>query len=126
MGYGAALGWLSAAAVAVHVRASPLRVAAADVGFVVGGLLGAGLGSPLLLGDASAGRQRAWAGVTAASALGGGVTAALLFRPRGAGSLKRTAGIPLFGVIGEGPTGAPILGLGYMGSIEALMEHFPR
>jgi hypothetical protein len=131
MGYGAGLGWLGAAALATQLHVDPLRVVAVDGGFALGGLAGAALGSPLLLGNPTAARQRAWAGVTAGSAVAGGVAfgalGAALTRPRR--NETRSAGMPLFGVIGESQAGsrsAPILGLGYAGSIEGIMRPFPR
>jgi hypothetical protein len=70
MGYGAALGWLAAATVAVNVRSDwPLR------------------------------------------------------------SSAFSAGAPILGVLGESRAGArsaPILGLGYGGTIEGVMRAFPR
>jgi hypothetical protein len=126
MGYGAGLGWLAAAAIATQVRATQLRVALVDAGIAAGGLVGAGLASPLLLGDATPGKQRAWASIAAGSAVAGGLGAAILVHPRSTGKLTKTAWIPLVGVIGEsslGPLRAPVFGLGYAGSIEAI---FPR
>ena len=119
MGYGAALGWLAAAAAATQARPPPLRVLAVDAGVALGGLTGAALGSPLLIGPPSAAHQRAWLAVTGGSALAGGVTAAIFVRPRG--ELKHLAGLPMLGALGESAAGsrrAPILGVGYAGSIE--------
>ncbi len=131
MGYGAGLGWLGAAALATQLHVDPLRVVAVDGGFAIGGLAGAALASPLLLGASSQGRQRAWVGVTAGSAVAGGAAfgalGAALLRPRR--PEKPSAGMPVFGVIGESQAGAksaPILGVGYAGSIEGLMRPFPR
>jgi hypothetical protein len=118
MGYGAALGWLAAAALAVQVRTTPLRVALVDAGVVAGGLVGAGAASPLLVGGASPGRTRAWAAITASAAVGGGVAGMLA--PRGA-EPRRLAGLPFAGVLGESRVGAksaPILGVGWGGAIE--------
>jgi len=118
MGYGAGLGWLAAAALAVHIHPAPLHVAAVDAGAALGGLAGAAIGSPLLLGNASADRQRAWAAVTAGSALAGGVVAGVVARPRLGAVGGRAAGQPIFGVLGESSVGArsaPILGVGYSG-----------
>lgn len=73
MGYGAAIGWLGASAVAVHVQPSPSRMLAMDLGFALGGLAGAALASPLLFDEPTENQQRAWLGATAgASVLGGG------------------------------------------------------
>ncbi len=120
MGYGTALGWLAAAALAVRVHPTPERVAVVDAVVALGGLAGAAIGSPLLLGGASPDRQRAWAAVTAGSAMAGGALAGVLARQRlGA---RKAAGAPILGVIGESQAGArsaPILGFGYAGA-------FPR
>ena len=119
MGYGAGLGWLAAAAVATQVRAPALRVLAVDAGAALGGLAGAAVGSPLLLGSASPGRQRAWLGITGGSALVGGVVTAIVAKPRG--KLEHLGGAPMIGVLGESVAGsvrAPIVGLGYAGSID--------
>lgn len=119
MGYGAALGWLAAAAVSLQVDVSPLRVLAFDAGAVGGALLGAGAASPLLLHDASAARQRAWAAIAAGTALAGGVTAAVLVTPRRPS--PKLSGMPLLGVLGEsrvGAVSAPIYGLGWSGVLE--------
>jgi hypothetical protein len=121
MGYGAGLGWLAAAAVAVHVQPPPLRVLAVDLGAVLGGLAGAAVGSPLLVGTPSAGKQRAWAGVTAGSALAGGVITAIVVHPRRATGGVSLPGMPMIGVLGEsrvGPLSAPILGAGWSGAWE--------
>lgn len=131
LGYGAGLGWLGAAALATQLHVDPLRVVAVDGGFALGGLAGAALASPLLLGGAGADRQRAWVGVTAGSAVAGaaalGALGARLTGPRRPET--RSAGMPIFGVIGESQAGAksaPILGLGYAGSIEGIRRPFPR
>jgi hypothetical protein len=117
MGYGAALGWLAAAALAVQVRTTPERVALTDAGIVAGGLVGAGAASPLLAGTATPAKTRAWSVITATAALGGGV-AGLLFPLRAAP--RASAGLPLVGVLGEsrwGARSAPILGVGWSGSL---------
>jgi hypothetical protein len=118
MGYGAALGWLGAAALAVQVRTTPLRVALVDAGVVAGGLVGAGAASPLLVGGASPTRTRAWAAITAGTALGGGVAG--LLAPRSA-EPRRLAGLPFAGVLGESRAGtrsAPIVGVGWAGTTD--------
>ncbi len=131
MGYGAGLGWLGAAALATQLHVDARCVAAVDGGFALGGLVGAALGSPLLLGGPSEGRQRAWAVVTAGTALAGGATfgalGAALTRPRR--REPRSAATPILGVIGASQAGAksaPIFGLGVAGSIEGIMRPFPR
>ncbi|APR83084.1 Hypothetical protein A7982_08433 [Minicystis rosea] len=121
MGYGAGLGWLAAAAVATQVDADALRVLAFDLGVIVGGLTGAAAGSPLLLGETTEAKQRAWAGITAGSALAGGVVSAIVFRPRRPAKLADLRGQPLIGVLGEsrlGTLSAPILGAGWSGVLE--------
>jgi len=121
MGYGAGLGWLAAAAVATQVDASPLRVLAVDLGFVLGGLAGAAAGSPLLVHEPTEGKRRAWASIAAGSAVAGGVVAAIVVRPRPGHATADLRGQPLIGVLGEsrlGALSAPILGAGWSGVLE--------
>jgi hypothetical protein len=118
MGYGAGLGWLAAAAVAVHVDVTPLRVLTVDLGAALGGVAGAALGSPLLVNDPSVDKQRAWATITASSAVVGGVITAIVARPRKTAKAASLRGSPLIGVLGESRVGAlsaPILGAGWSG-----------
>jgi len=103
------------------VQPPPLRVLAVDLGAVLGGLAGAAVGSPLLAGKPSEGKQRAWASVTAGSAVAGGVITAIVVRPRRAGGGVSLPGMPMIGVLGEsriGPLSAPILGAGWSGALE--------
>jgi hypothetical protein len=121
MGYGTALGWLAAAALAVQVRTTPARVALVDAGVAAGGLVGAGAASPLLLGAASPTKTRAWVAITMGSAASGGIAGLLVPRALEPG---RIAGLPLVGVIGESSLGsrsAPIFGLGWAGTLDGAL-----
>lgn len=81
MGYGAALGWLTAAAAATQLRVGPSRVLAVDLGALLGGLGGAALGSPLVFDAPTEDEQRAWVGATAGGLLLGAGAAWLFTRP---------------------------------------------
>ena len=129
LGFGAALGWLAASAAAIHVRTPPSRVLFVDLGALAGGLAGAAAGSPFLIRDPSAARQRAWAGFTAGGALIGATVALILTREKRpsspakekrAGLLLAGTGAPALGVLGESTVGgqrAPILGVGWQGAL---------
>jgi len=92
-----------------------------DAGAVLGGLVGAGAASPLLVaGPATPAKQRAWASIAAGTALVGGVTAAIVVRPRPGTKASAEDGVPMLGVIGESRVGArsaPILGVGWSGAL---------
>jgi hypothetical protein len=137
-GYGAALGWLAAAATATQLGPAPSRVLAVDLGALLGGLGGAALGSPLLFDAPSEDEQRAWVGATAGGLLIGAGAAWLFTRPpepeaasgqgervervgesRVGGSWTRL-GLPMIGIVGESVVGrrrAPALGVGWRGAI---------
>lgn len=133
MGYGAAFGWLAAAAAATQARPPPSRVLAVDLGALLGGLGGAALGSPLVFDAPNEDQQRAWVGATAGGLLvGAGVawfvtrtdeTASAVHEPvdhRARPSWVRV-GLPMIGVVAESVVGrrrAPALGLGLQGAIE--------
>lgn len=128
MGYGAGLGWLGCAALATQLKVTPARILALDLGALLGGLGGAAAGSPLLLDDPGAGRQRAWAGIAGGASLVGATVAVLVTRegraaPAPEPKRKKTAfqpRLPAIGVLGEssvGPLRAPILGLSWGGTL---------
>ncbi|AUX46222.1 hypothetical protein SOCE26_077270 [Sorangium cellulosum] len=130
MGYGAALGWLAAAAAATQLDVTASQVLAVDVGALLGGLGAAALASPLVFGSPTQAQQRAWVGASAAGLLLGGGVAGYVARPsaaspgapaaRGARSSWNRYGLPVVGVIGESVVGrrrAPALGLGWHGAI---------
>jgi hypothetical protein len=123
MGYGAALGWLAAAAAATQVEAAPSRVLAVDLGALLGALGGAALGSPLVFNGPTADQQRVWVGAIASGFVAGASVA--WFVTRGAGDRAMSSswtrwGLPMIGVVGESRVGArraPVLGLGFQGSV---------
>ncbi len=128
MGYGAGLGWLGCAALATQLKVTPTQILALDLGALLGGLGGAAAGSPLLLDDPGAARQRAWAGIAGGASLLGATVAVLVTRegrpaPRPAAPVKKPAfrpNLPSIGVLGESAVGAlraPILGLGWSGTL---------
>jgi hypothetical protein len=82
VGYGTLAGTLVAGALASRVPASSGRVLTTDLGAVLGGLLGAAAGSPLLLGDPTPGRERAWVGLSVAGAVAGAGAAIFFTQPR--------------------------------------------
>ena len=141
MGYGAALGWLAAGAMATQARVAPSRVLAVDLGAVLGGLGGAALGSPLLFDAPTPNEQRAWVGATAGGVLLGAGVAWFVTRDErgaapssapgeraGAGAGAGTAetpsrwrsAVPMIGVVGESVVGrrrAPAIGLRWSGTM---------
>lgn len=125
-GYGAALGWLAAAAVATQARIAPSRVLAVDLGALLGGLGGAALASPLLFDAPSAGEQRAWVGATAGGLLLGAGFA--WWFTRGQGERRGAAEppswwherLPMIGIVGESVVGrrrVPAFGLSWSGEL---------
>jgi hypothetical protein len=82
LGYGALAGTLITGALASRVPVSSGRVLTTDLGAVLGGLLGAAAGSPLLLGDPTPGRERAWVGLSVAGAVAGAGAAILFTQPK--------------------------------------------
>lgn len=130
MGYGAALGWLAAAAVATQARVSSSRVLALDLGAVLGGLGGAALGSPLLFDAPTPDEQRAWVGATVGGVLVGAGAAWFFTRNdppterAGVKGYENPFGwrsvVPRIGVVGESVVGrrrAPALGLSWSGTL---------
>ncbi|WP_437606566.1 hypothetical protein WMF20_37180 [Sorangium sp. So ce834] len=125
MGYGAALGWLAAAAAATQLDVTASEVLTVDVGALLGGLGAAALASPLVFDAPTEAQQRAWVGATAGGFLLGAGVAWCVTRPaaagaRSAGPSWNRFGLPMLGVIGESVVGsrrAPALGLGWQGAI---------
>lgn len=125
MGYGAALGWLAAAAAATQLDVTASQVLTIDVGALLGGLGAAALASPLVFDSPTPAQQRAWVGVSAGGFLLGAGVAWFMTRPssargRAASSSWNHVGLPMMGVIGESVVGslrAPALGLGWQGTI---------
>ncbi|MDI1435167.1 hypothetical protein [Polyangium sorediatum] len=127
MGYGAGLGWLGAAALAVHWRPAANRVVGMDLGALLGGLGGAALGSPLLLDGPTETQQRAWVGMIGGMALAGGAIGWFMTKPKAEASKpgKQAHGegpgtLPVFGVIGQSQVGdrrAPVVGLSWSGTL---------
>ncbi|WP_437568088.1 hypothetical protein [Sorangium sp. So ce542] len=125
MGYGAALGWLAAAAAATQLDVTASEVLTVDVGALLGGLGAAALASPLVFDSPTEAQQRAWVGATAGGFLLGAGVAWCVTRPaaagaRSAGPSWNRFGLPMLGVIGESVVGsrrAPALGLGWQGAI---------
>jgi len=125
MGYGAGLGWLAAAALATQLRVSPSRVLTVDLGALIGSLSGAALGSPLLLHNPDAARQRGWLAATGGGALVGATIALIVTRgsKSGESSSKSRARLPSvlpsIEVLGESAIGtlrAPIVGFSLRGA----------
>jgi hypothetical protein len=81
LGYGAGAGVLLAGVVATQIQVPAGRIWAADLGAGVGALAGAAASSPLLLKNATEGKQRAWLGVTMAGTLLGAATGLWLSAP---------------------------------------------
>lgn len=125
LGYGALGGVVAAGALAPRFSVTSTRVLTVDLAVVLGGLVGAAAGSPLLLGDETPGRQRAWVGLTVlGSALGAGGALLLTRRPSpplgGAtmGALRRLAPSPAVVGVTEvrGRPPVPALGAAWYGT----------
>lgn len=82
VGYGTLAGTLITGALAPRLSVSSGRVLTTDLGAVLGGLLGAAAGSPLLLGDPTPGRERAWVGLSMAGAVLGTGAAIWFTQPK--------------------------------------------
>ena len=126
MGYGAALGVVSAGAAATQVPVAASQVLFIDLAAALGGLTAAAVGSPLLLVDgdddeARQTRERLWLGGVGTGILVGGVIGYFMTRPSGRADFDAPgfAALPQAGVIGmsQAPSGeiAPVYGLGLSG-----------
>ena len=121
LGYGAAIGWLAAGTVSIHVDVDPGDVLAVDLGAALGGRGGAALARPLVFDHPDTGAQRAFLGIAAGSTLVGAGIGWWLRPDRGEPkppSARRGlgSGVPGFGVLGESVVGtrrAPIVGASY-------------
>ena len=127
MGYGAGFGWLATAALATQLRIPPSRVLTVDLGALLGGLGGAAIGSPLLLHEPDAARQRGWLAATGGGAIVGATVA--LIATRGAKKAENPgkpraalpSAMPGIEILGESVIGtlrAPIVGLSLRGTLE--------
>lgn len=120
MGYGAIAGALAGGLIGMRVRGPGSRVFMVDVGVALGGLSAAAASSPLLFGDRTEGRDRAFLGVTMAGGIAGGAIAYMwtASRPKKGAALLQY-GLPTAGVIGEsrGSDGraVPAYGIGWNG-----------
>ncbi|MEI7891859.1 MAG: hypothetical protein WCI05_02140 [Myxococcales bacterium] len=120
MGYGAAIGLVSAGFLATRVRTSPSRVLLVDLGVGLGALAGAAAASPLVFDQPTEGRTSAWLGVTLGGAVAGGAVSWWLTRSMTAEG-RAHRGAPIVGVIGQSATPwgtVPAYGLGYSGVLE--------
>lgn len=123
LGYGALGGVLVGGIIGRWVEESPSRIMMIDVGAGLGALSLAAVGSPLLIGDATEGRQRAWVLLTMSGAAVGGATAYWMTSPRSrtdeAEAEVPLMGQPFAGVIGQSVradgTVVPVLGGGWSG-----------
>lgn len=123
LGYGALGGVLLGGIIGRGVEESPSRIMMIDVGVGLGALSFAAVSSPLLIGDTTESRERAWVLVTMSGAVAGGAAAYWMTSPRTPTASSESPfpipGQPLAGVIGQsrGPDGsvAPAYGLGWSG-----------
>jgi hypothetical protein len=117
-GYGTAIGLATGGVLALLVPVPASRVLMLDLGLSLGTLGGAALGSPLVTGEMTPEKTRAFFGITLAGSLLGG--AAALWFTRGMRPVKTTGlGMPWAGVVGtsDGPTGpVPAWGAGWRGT----------
>ncbi len=81
MGYGAAAGWMVAAAAAVNLHPDVSRMLTIDLGFLLGGLAGASAASPLLFGETTPTKTRGWVAAAGGGLLLGGGLAWFFTRP---------------------------------------------
>lgn len=121
MGYGTAIGFVAASALATQVTVSPSRVLLLDVGVGAGALVGAAAGSPLIFQNATPGRTRGWLATTLGGSVAGGVTAWLLTRDSPARRTKHSwlPGEPSVGIVGTSSNAqrqTPVYGVAWSGS----------
>jgi hypothetical protein len=119
-GYGAAVGLVSAGALATFVQVSPSRVLLVDLGAGLGAAAGAAAASPLVFEDPTPDKTRGFLAATAFGTLLGGATAWWLTRDRPAESPAkdrarlRPRAAPFGGVVGG--TESPAYGVGLRGT----------
>ncbi len=118
-GYGSAIGVVAGGTLATVVQVSPSRMLLIDAGAGLGALAGAAAASPLLFGDVSEGKTRAWLAATAGGTLvGAGIGWALTRDTDRAAHGWLPPGMPMAGVIGSSATrngSAPAYGVGWTG-----------
>lgn len=120
MGYGAGAGVLVAGALATQVSVDASRVLLVDLGVGLGALAGAATTSPLLFGDRTEGRDRAFLLATSGGAIAGGTVAWIATRKSSASAKLPPIGLPYAGVIGSSQTSTggavPAYGVGMTGT----------
>jgi len=125
LGYGALGGVLLGGIIGRGVEESPSRIMMIDVGVGLGALSFAAVGSPLLIGEATEARERAWVLLTMSGAVAGGATAYWMTSEHRSQSAHIDRGFPipgqpLAGVIGESRkadgTAVPAYGVGWAGA----------
>jgi hypothetical protein len=129
MGYGSALGLISAGVLSTQVHVSPSRMLLIDVGTGGGALLGAAAASPLLFENQTEGNTRGWLSATIAGSVAGGLLTWWLTREPASPARKADGGdadgggwslhAPTVGVVGVstvGPSSVPAYGLTCSGS----------
>jgi hypothetical protein len=119
LGYGALGGVAVGGIWGRWVQESPSRIMMVDVGAGLGALSFAAVGSPLLIGDSTEGRQRAWVLVTMSGAVAGGLAAFWMTAASEEKSADAPLTHPMAGVIGQSlradGTYAPVMGVGWSG-----------
>jgi hypothetical protein len=127
-GYGAAIGLVSAGALATFVQVSPSRVMLVDLGAGLGAAAGAAAGSPLIFEELTPGKTRGFVAAAAGGTLLGGGIAWFLTRERSADAGGRAGAaheassprvVPMGGVIGSSATrdgSTPAYGVGARGT----------
>lgn len=117
-GYGTAIGVVTGGLLALLASVPASRVLMLDLGLSLGTLGGAAIGSPLVTGELTPEKTRAFLGLTLAGSLVGGAAALWLTRgtkPVATGNL----GVPWAGAFGtsDGPNGpVPAWGAGWRGT----------
>ncbi len=121
LGYGAIGGAAIAGLAATQLELTPSRVLFIDLIAGLGGLVGAAVASPLIVGEeATENETRGWLASAAGGTIAGATIGALVTSPRAAGAGQRTpswAARPYTGPIapGLGPQSGPALGIGFLG-----------
>lgn len=120
-GYGAAVGLVTAGALATFVQVSPSRVLLVDLGAGLGAAAGAAAASPLVFEDLTPDKTRGFLAATAFGTLAGGATAWWLTRGSASSEPARKNharldphAVPFGGVVGG--TESPAYGLGLRGT----------
>jgi hypothetical protein len=121
MGYGAISGVVIGGLLGTQVKGPGSRVFMVDVGAGLGALGGAAIASPLVFGETTEARERAWVAATTSGAILGAAAAYWLTSPSPSGPVAWLSkyGQPMAGVvaISPSPTGnVPAYGLGWSGA----------